>query len=84
VLEHIEEEYLDAVLLDLQEITRNLGFFSVHTGPAMKVLPDGRNAHLIQKPSSWWLPRMCERFEISHLQSGQGGFWMIAEPKKPS
>jgi hypothetical protein len=32
VLEHIEIEFLDAVRLDLKEITRNLGFFSVHTG----------------------------------------------------
>ena len=84
VLEHIEESYLEAVFLDLKEITRNIGFFSVHTGPAKKTLPDGRNAHIIQKPSSWWLPRMCQHFEIGHLQRGQGGFWVIAEPKKVS
>ena len=82
VLEHIEEEYLDAVFLDLQDITTNIGFFSVHTGPAMKVLPDGRNAHIIQQPSSWWLPRICQYFEVAHLQRGHGGFWIIAEPKK--
>ena len=84
VLEHIEEQFLDAVLLDLKEITINIGFFSVHTGPAAKILPDGRNAHIIQKPSSWWLPRMCQYFEIGHMQRGHGGFWIIAEPKKPS
>ncbi len=84
VLEHIEESYLDAVLLDLKDITRSIGFFSVHTGPAMKTLPDGRNAHIIQKPSSWWLPRLCQYFEIGHLQRGAGGFWVIAEPKLPS
>lgn len=50
VLEHIEEPYLEAVLLDLKDITRNIGCFSVHTGPAVKTLPDGRNAHIIQKP----------------------------------
>jgi hypothetical protein len=83
VLEHIEEEFLDSIFQDLKEITQTIGFFSVHTGPAIKVLPDGRNAHIIQKPSSWWLPRMCQYFEIGHLQRGQGGFWVIAEPKKP-
>jgi hypothetical protein len=82
VLEHIEEEFLDSVFLDLQDITQNIGFLSVHTGPAMKTLPDGRNAHIIQKPTSWWLPRMCQYFEIGHLQRGPGGFWMIAEPMK--
>ncbi len=72
------------MLLDLKGITKNLGFFSVHTGPAVKTLPDGRNAHIIQQPSSWWLPRMCQHFEIAHLQRGHGGFWVVAEAKKPS
>jgi hypothetical protein len=81
VLEHIEGPYLDAVLLDLNDITRKLGFFSIHTGPAVKMLPDGRNAHLIQQPSSWWLPKLCEHFEIMHLQSAELGFWVLTEPK---
>jgi hypothetical protein len=80
VLEHIEPDYLEAVLLDLKEITRDMGFFSIHTAPAVKVLSDGRNAHLIQRPSSWWLPKLCQHFEIAHLQSGEGGFWVMAEP----
>jgi len=82
VLEHIEEPYLDAVMQDLKGITPRIGFFSVHTGPAVKVLPDGRNAHLIQQPASWWLPRFCRYFEIAHLERGGGGFWVIAEPLK--
>jgi hypothetical protein len=81
VLEHIEAEYLDAVLLDLKDITSDLGFFSIHTGPAAKYLADGRNAHLIQRPSSWWLPKLCQHFEIAHLQGSQGGFWVVAEPR---
>jgi hypothetical protein len=80
VLEHIEEPYLDAVLQNLKEIIVGIGFFSVHTGAAIKVLPDGRNAHLIQQPTSWWLPKFCQHFEIVHLERGQGGFWIIVEP----
>ena len=34
-----------------------------------------------QKPSSWWLPLMCERFEIAHLQTVPHGFWIVTEPK---
>ena len=86
VLEHIEPEWLDNVLDELEEITTRLGFFSVHMGPASKTLADGRNAHLIQKPSSWWLPRLTERFEIMQLQSHQlmgFGFWVVVEPRKP-
>lgn len=47
VLEHIEPEFLGAVLVDLASITERLGFFSIATGPASKTLKDGRNAHLI-------------------------------------
>ena len=81
VLEHIEPEFLDAVLDDLQEITVGVGLFTIHTGAAIKTLSDGRNAHLIQEPASWWLPRLCERFEIAHLQGSPGGFWVLVEPK---
>jgi hypothetical protein len=69
------------VIADLASITRKLGFISIATGPAIKVLADGRNAHLIQKPSSWWLPKLCEYFEIVHLQRDQHGFWVLVNPK---
>lgn len=85
VLEHIELDLLDNVLEDLSQITVNLGFFSIHTGPAGKTLPDGRNAHLIQKPGSWWLPRLVRHFEILHLETHNmmgPGFWMVVAPLK--
>lgn len=82
VLEHVEPELLEAVLEELAEITVKLGFFSVHMGPAEKKLADGRNAHLIQRPSSWWLKRICEYFNVlqleSHGEMGRG-FWIIVE-----
>jgi hypothetical protein len=71
VLEHIEPDKLENVLLELSKITLNFGFFSIHMGAAAKVLSDGRNAHLIQQPSSWWLPRLSAYFEVLHLQSHQ-------------
>jgi len=81
VLEHIEPEFLESVLNDLAKITRHAGFFTIHMGPAVKTLPDGRNAHLIQQPTSWWLPKLCERFEIVQLQQATGGFWVIVTPR---
>jgi hypothetical protein len=82
VLEHIEPELLDNVLRDLHRITTGLGFYSIHLGPAGKILPDGRNAHLIQKPSSWWLRRVVDYFEVLHLERHQmmgAGFWMVVK-----
>jgi len=85
VLEHIEPDKLEEVLIELAKITVNFGFFSIHMGPAAKILSDGRNAHLIQESSSWWLPRLTKYFEILHLQSHQmmgDGIWIITRPKK--
>jgi hypothetical protein len=81
VLEHVEPELLDGVLDDLARITSRLGFFTVHTGPAGKSLSDGRNAHIIQQPASWWLPRFADRLEIIHVQTVPKGFWVLAAPK---
>jgi hypothetical protein len=84
VLEHIEPDCLDAVLDELRHLTQRYGLFTVHTGPAVKVLADGRNAHLIQKPSSWWLPRLCERFEVESFQKVPNGFLVVVSPRKQS
>ena len=69
VLEHIEPDYLDNVLDDLQRLTRKVGFFTVATRPAVKTLSDGRNAHLIQRPVEWWVPKLCERFMLTMIQN---------------
>lgn len=77
VLEHIEPELLDNVLNDLERLTEIVGFFTVHTGPAVKVLPDGRNAHLIQKPMEWWMPKLWERFEVQNFARTEQGFHVV-------
>lgn len=79
VLEHIEPDYLDNVLDHLQSLVAKHGFFTVHTGPAIKTLPDGRNAHLIQQPPAWWLPRIMSRFELAVFQKMPQGFWVAVE-----
>ncbi len=84
VLEHIEPDLLDNVLDDLVRVTEVVGFFTIHTGPAVKVLSDGRNAHLTQQPLEWWLPKLWERFDIHSVQvTGEHAFYVIcyAKPK---
>lgn len=80
VLEHIEPHLLDNVLDDLKRVTSGVGVFTVCTRPAMKVLPDGRNAHLIQQPTRWWLPKILERFELVTFNRLPVGFWVGVEP----
>jgi hypothetical protein len=68
VLEHIEEDSIDEVLDHLMELTEAVGVFSIDTGPAVKFLPDGRNAPVLQRPPEWWLPRIRARFELQTYQ----------------
>lgn len=77
VLEHIEPDHLDAVLDDLKRVVEFYGFFTVHTGPAVKVLSDGRNAHLTQEPPRWWLPKIMERFELLQFVNVPNGFYVV-------
>lgn len=79
VLEHVEPDCLSTVLEDLSSQMQLYGFFTIHTGPAQKVLADGRNAHLIQEPCAWWLDKLGAFFEVHHFQKGEDGkgFWVV-------
>lgn len=75
VLEHIEPNFLGTVLAHIRSKTRQVLFTDVANRPAEKVLSDGRNAHLIQEPSSWWLTQLMPYgFEPMFLQTYAGGF----------
>jgi hypothetical protein len=73
VLEHIEPELLDNVLDDLKRLVLPYGLFTIHTGAAIKVLPDGRNAHLTQENWDWWEKKLSNRFDIiKHILINNG------------
>lgn len=69
VAEHIEPLYLESVLDDLAYLTKKVLIIVVATRPAKKTLSDGRNAHLIQEKSNWWLPRLQKRFQLDSFQN---------------
>ena len=82
VLEHIEPDLIDNVLDHLQKLTLEIGFFTIHTGAAMKTLSDGRNAHLIQEGAEWWLPKLLARFELQAFQKVEHGFYVVVTAKE--
>jgi len=84
VLEHIEPELLDNVLDDLQRVTGKMIFCLIATRKAHKSLADGRNAHLIIEPYTWWLPRLWERFNIEDFQVMGEEAFIITMRTKPS
>lgn len=79
VLEHIEPECLDGVLDDLKRVTRKAALLVVATRPAKKTLADGRNAHLIQEPSRWWLGKILSRFDLWMFQKTDGEFSCVVK-----
>lgn len=80
VLEHIEPDLLDNVLDDLKRLTQRIGLFTVSIRPAIRVLSDGRNAHLIQEPAEWWLPKITDRFCLQTFQRQKDGFLVLVSP----
>lgn len=82
VLEHIEPEFLDSVLDHLSSLAEGVIFLSIDTGPALKTLSDGRNAHLIQQPMSWWMPKVFERWDVQSMQmANESGFFVVGTAK---
>jgi 2-polyprenyl-3-methyl-5-hydroxy-6-metoxy-1,4-benzoquinol methylase len=69
VLEHIEPECIEDVLDDLRRVTKKVAFLTIATRPAVKTLPDGRNAHLIQQDLKWWLPKLWDRFILMSVHN---------------
>lgn len=84
VLEHIEPQLLDNVLDDIKRCALEMALLTVSTEPAMKVLDDGRNAHLIVQPASWWLPKIMERWDLHTFQRREDGFIVLCRPYEVS
>lgn len=54
VLECVPEEDMHWMIGQLSQHARKGLFVAVAAHPSKKKLPDGRNAHLTQKPGEWW------------------------------
>lgn len=82
VLEHVEPDRIFYVLDDLRRCVKELGYFTIHTGPASKTLPDGRNTHLIQKDLKWWRKKLQRFFAIGQILVSGPELFIIVAPKK--
>ena len=80
VLEHVEPPYLNAVLQELRKTVKTICLITIQFGPSLISCPIVQNSHLIQKPTSWLIPKLCEYFEIVELESTERGFWVVLEP----
>ena len=58
VLEHIEEDIIDSVLSEIFSKAEKFVYIGICNTPAEATLIDGRNAHVTQKPLSWWIDKV--------------------------
>lgn len=83
VLEHVEPDFIDDVLDDIEELTLNTAFLTIANRPAKRFLSDGRNAHVLQKPYTWWIQKLSGRYRIKAFENiddeGDRAFWFICD-----
>lgn len=54
VLEHVPAQDIPWFLDELFNLTTKVLHVTIHLGPAVTFLPDGRNAHVTVRPRDWW------------------------------
>lgn len=79
VLEHVEPNAIEDVLDDLQRLSRKAVLLFVDMTPASKTLPDGRNAHLLQRPIDWWLCAFLPRWLVRSVVNTRKEFLFVGE-----
>ena len=83
VLEHVEPEKTAEVLKHISSLTLNVCYLVIDLLPAVKTLPDGRNAHINLHSTGWWLNALSGAFPFS-LQYTQKRKLAFIGAKKPS
>lgn len=58
VLEHIEEQDIKQVIKEIYSKVNKFVYLGICNSPALAILPDGRNAHVTQKPIEWWVEQI--------------------------
>lgn len=81
VMEHVEPDYLGAVLDDIRNTARLGVIFVVAVCPAKKTLADGRNAHLIVEPIDWWLHHLIARWDTRRVEHAEKAFLYVGESR---
>jgi hypothetical protein len=71
VLEHIEPVYLDETLKKIDDYFTKSAWLIIACYPAKKILPDGRNAHLIVENPTWWLDKISNTMLKSKISKSE-------------
>lgn len=62
VMEHVEPQYVDAVLKEINSLASRGAYFIIYLVPALHKLPDGSNCHRTVQPAQWWVEKIKSIF----------------------
>lgn len=67
VLEHVPEDIIDDVIKQLFSKANKFVFLVIACGLAVKILPNGENAHVTVKPPEWWNSKLKKYFGAGRI-----------------
>lgn len=80
VMEHIEPECVETVLQHICGLSKHVAIINVSIVPAVKTLPDGRNAHISLHSKDWWLSMMKKFFVIIEQADSPIELLIVGQP----
>lgn len=81
VLEHIEPECIEDVLSHISSLCKEKALLVIATSPAKRILPDGRNAHILLKSPDWWREILNRHFDVGDFTVAEKAISVVATPK---
>jgi hypothetical protein len=64
VMEHVPEDKIDEVLKQIYSKAKKFVFFGICDQLAVKLLPNGENAHCTVKPMEWWREKIQQHATV--------------------
>ena len=81
VLEHVEPDYISAILDTMRDLQPKAVLLVIGTAPALKQLADGRNAHLSIHPGAWWEAELESRFNTIYSHESEESYLFVGAAK---
>jgi hypothetical protein len=82
VLEHIEPEHLDNVLTHIASKFTVSALMSISLAESRDILPDGRNAHILIRPATWWIDTLQRYFTLNTVEFKSNVILVFITPKQ--
>lgn len=80
VMEHVEEQFVNATFRRIKEVTKYAALFNIALTSSKSLLPNGANAHLTIHPAEWWENEAMRVFTEMEILSHRKGFTFVAKP----